>query len=162
MDLFVKRPTIPSRLFLHRPKRVELSLVVEDRLDTRRVDRPDQLILQIGITNKKHMSTAEAVVIEGFRKIVAFGVVAEANDFDGQAFGEPADESTDRMSAADRHDDDVFGLEIAPEPERQRLDGDLIANSFDEDDGTGGRSAFEGGSRCSLRRVSSIFVTDEL
>ena len=48
---------------------------------------------------------------------------------------EPPHLAADRLGAADRQDRHAFGIEVATAPPRERLERELIAHAFDQDDG---------------------------
>jgi hypothetical protein len=49
---------------------------------------------------------------------------------------EPSEEAPDRVRTPDRHDRDALAVEIATAARRKGLERDLVADSFDEHDGT--------------------------
>ena len=115
----------------------------EDPLDCRRSERADQLVLEIGIAHveaeplhpRPRQMRAEASPLERAAEVALLGGVAQA----GQPrfivpLPDRVEDVADRLRAADRDDRDAFGHEVSPAASGERLERDLVADAFDEDD----------------------------
>ena len=104
--------------------------------------RADELILQVCIAHVEaerfHAFAveigAEAGPLERAPKVALLAGVAEPRESDVESARAKAVEcACDRLCATDRHDGDAFCLKVAAAPLCERLDGDLIAGSLDQD-----------------------------
>ena len=81
-------------------------------------------------------AVAEAGLLQTAPELVFLTDIAESRQFHvGTTRSESGQEPTDRPGSTDRHDGDLFEIEIASTSAGQRLDSHLIAGALDEDDG---------------------------
>ena len=108
-------------------------------------ERADQLVLEIldadeepeGFHAGASEADAEAGALERASEVALLTGVAEAREPDVDALRpEHAEEASDGLSAAHRHDGNALAAEITPAEPGQRLDGALVADALDEHDGT--------------------------
>ena len=73
---------------------------------------------------------AETGTLEAALEVAFLGGVAHARQADAESLrAEVIQEATDRLRAADRHDDDALRVEVAATSLRERLDRALVAGS---------------------------------
>ena len=134
---------MPGSLFLKRAERSQLTLSVNDSFDRCSAKRSDQLVLQVCVADVETESLqvvasevgTEACPLEAATEVTLFARVAEARELDVSSIrAEPVQKVPDCLRAADRHDRDSFGVEVATASFRQRLERDLVADSFDQYD----------------------------
>ena len=145
-QLVVGRARAPFRLLLQGLERPELTLALDDRLDARRAEHPDQLVLEVDLADvepeRLHVgpreTRAETCALERAPEVPFLAGVAEAREAQAEPFGaEPLERAADRLGASDREDLDTLGGEVPPAPARERLDRTLVAEPLDEDDRPG-------------------------
>ena len=124
-------------LILEGPEASELALGLDDLLDAGSAEAADQLVLEVGVADVEaglREVRAEARPLDGEPEVVLLAGVAQARDPD--ALGkELLEEAPDIPGASDRDDRDTLGREVAAAPDGERLDRELVAHAFDEDDG---------------------------
>ena len=110
---------------------------VEHTLDARDAESPDQLVLEVGDAHVEAQSLhvrpgevgAEARPLDGSPEVALLTLVAEPRDPEPEALrAEPAKSVPDRLGAADRHDLDVLGGEVASPALGQGLERALVAD----------------------------------
>src|SRR6266480_4217873 len=105
-------------------ERLELSLRSDDLLDPVGAERADQLVLEI-------RSADVRCIAEHPPEPAFFAGVAQPDKALPLAL---CSRAADRLCAADRHDLDPCGSEVAAKLRRNRFKGDPVGDSFDEDD----------------------------
>src|SRR4051794_20365669 len=134
-QLSLRRPPALGGLLLERAKGAQLALRVDDLLDRVDAERADQLVLEVG--DAAAGLWAEPRALEAAAEIVFLARVAQAGERDVEAArAEALQLARDRLGAADRHHAHTLRGEIAAASAGERLDGRLVAQSFDEHDGT--------------------------
>ena len=106
-------------------------------------ERADELILEILDADVEpellHAGAgearAESRALERTPEVALLAGVAETREPDAEPLrAEHAEEASDRLRTAHRHDGNAFGSEITAANPRERLDRTLIADAFDEHD----------------------------
>ena len=115
------------RLSLEGSERVELGRGVDHRLDGRRPEGSDQLVLEVVGAHE------EPVTVEGPLVDPCFGGVAQAEHID-PASGPFRHRAPDVGSAPDVDHGDPDRVEVMVEPARQRRDRCHVALPLDQDD----------------------------
>jgi ubiquinone/menaquinone biosynthesis C-methylase UbiE len=142
-ELLGMRPSLPRRLLLEGAEGPELSLGLDDPLHRGGAQRPDQLVLQVGDADVEaqplHLGAgeirAEPCPLETPSELALFRGVAESRQRHVEPLRAEALEALpDRLRPADRDDGDPLGLEVPATPFRERLEGLLVARSFDQND----------------------------
>jgi hypothetical protein len=138
------------RLGLQPPQRQELALPFDDPLDTLHPKGADQLVLQVGNADVKAETletipvqiVAEACSLEGPSEVWFFALVAQAAEHDVRSLASNVtDEAADGVRSVDGRDLDTPLIQVQPAALRERLEGDLVALPFDDDDRTYGWAA---------------------
>jgi hypothetical protein len=138
-------------LLLERAKRAEVAVRVENVFDGRGAERADQLVLQIRDADEEAQAldvdareiAPEAGALEPTPNVALLGDVVETGQLSVEpARPERAQEPTDRLRAADRHDGHALCGEVPVTTLGQSLDGDLVADPFDQHDRVEARQAF--------------------
>lgn len=133
-----------DHLLLKGAERAKLALGLDDLLDRRRPERAHELGLEVGVADEEaeafepgpRETATEARDLDSAPDDLDLARVAEARQLDAGAAGaEPVEEAADRVHASGRDDDDALGGEIPPAAGCQGLDGELVADALDEDDG---------------------------
>jgi hypothetical protein len=114
-------------LVLEGPEASELALGFDDLLDAGGSEAADQLVLEVGVADVQ-AGRVEA----GAPEVSGLAGVAETGEADALR-DERLEEGADVPGPADRDHGDALGREIAAAPGGQRLDGELIAHTFDKD-----------------------------
>src|SRR5437867_13154530 len=112
---------------------------LDDREHALCAERPDQLGFQIGIAHVEaellHPGAievrAEAGTLEPALELALLARVAEPRK---PETAKTFEETADRLRAAHRHDRDALAGEMAAAALGERLQRDLVAGSFDQDD----------------------------
>jgi hypothetical protein len=140
-QLFLKGPAAPLWHLLKRPEPVKIVVGREDLLNTLRAQRADQFLLQVGLADEKadllHVCTgqagSEACAFEPLPKDLLLPRVAEPRE-PGSIRSNLLKERSDTVRAAQTMDPDTSGGEVDVASLGQRLDGHLVALSFDDHD----------------------------
>src|SRR5262249_38163599 len=135
-------PPAPRGLLLQRPERAEVSLRSGDLLDRGGAEGMNQLALEVRNAHEEteplHVCAceagAEAGALERALELPLLRRVAQARELDAGG-AEPLDGEADPLRAAAGHDLDTVRTERAAGAGCKRLEGDLVADPFDEDDG---------------------------
>jgi TfoX N-terminal domain len=166
--LFIGQVSL-RRLLLERVKRAELTLGGDHLFHSRRADRPDELVLEVGIADVEaeafHVVSCqvrpEAGPFETAPEFTLLSGIAKAGEREVQSpRAEPLQEPSDRLCAADRHDGDALRIEITTTALSQRFQRELVADSLDEYDRTHGSKSLPGCSRSSLTIVAMPYDED--
>ena len=153
---------LPRRLLPESLKRAEVSLRVKKSLDRHLTGRADQFVLQVFIAEEEaetlHLDPVlggtEASSGQPAAKEFLFGRVTHPDDGQARSLAtEPGEIASNGVGAADRHNHDSLGLEIAPLSTGQRLECQLIADPLDQYDGLGRLRPGQGRSRCPDRCI---------
>ena len=151
-------PSPPGRLPLHAAKRAEVAVGAEELAEERDARRADELFLQVRDADVEaealqvrtrpgcaHPSRREAALDD-----VLFRGITQAGQNQPRSLGaEVPQVARKRVGTADRDDRDSFRGEIPAPADGQRLDGHLVADALDQDDGGPGgghRLGSDGGS----------------
>ena len=143
-ELVLDRSALPRSLFLERAKGGEVAFSFRDLLHRIRPDGADQLVFEIGEAHEEtqllHLARRKPRAecrLEAAPKVPFLAGVAKSREPDAESVrAVPVQEPSDRLRTADRDDPDAFRCKISPTAPRERFDGDLIADSLDEDDRT--------------------------
>jgi len=139
-ELGFDRAALPLWLLLESAERRELPTRFEDGLDAARTERADQLTLEVGLAHveaerfelRACARRPDTRPFESSSERIDLTDVAEARCTD---VGREIDqELADRMGPSDRRDLDALAGEVPPASPCQRLDSNLVARSFDEND----------------------------
>src|SRR4051794_15337629 len=143
-ELLAERPTAPLRLLLERPERSEIAVRRDDALHGVAPQSANQFVLEIGLADveaeRLHAFAcdlcAEGAALEPAAELAFLAGVAEPRERQTEPTRPvEVERAADRLRAADRHDGDAFGGEVAAAARGQRLERDAVADPFDEDDG---------------------------
>ena len=143
--------SLPRGLVLERAESSEVSLGLGDPLHGLGAVGADQLLLQVSDADIEaqllHVvareAGAQAYPLESSAEVALLAGVTETRQRDVESLRpELRKESPDGLCAADRHDRDALGVEIAATPLGECFERTLVADSFDEDDCSRLRVAF--------------------
>ena len=118
---------------------------LDDLLDRGDTESANQLLLEIGDahveTEPFHVAArevgAEPGALETAAEVAFLFCVAETGQLHVESLrAESMQEPPDRLRASDRHDGDALGVEVAAAALGERFDRALVAEAFDEHDGT--------------------------
>lgn len=152
MELLLNGPPSPFRLPLEGAERRQVALSIDDLFHGGRAERSDQLILQVRDadveTESFHLVAtevgAETRLLETAPEVALLADVAQARQpYVQTCRAEDLQEGSDIRRTPHRDDRDAVGVEIPTAPDRQRLQRELIADPFNQDDGTGGHRGKE-------------------
>ena len=128
-------------LLLKNPERREITLLGKDLLDPRDTERPNQLVLEIGIADEEVLvlqiadggGVPHTDRIESFVEETHLGQIAQP----GYPYVQPGrtvapEKMTDVSRSVHRKNGNAFGPQITIAPRRQCHHRTLIADSFDE------------------------------
>ena len=157
MKLLVAEALALCRLPLQDPQRPDLTLLFDHLLHCRDAQRPDQLVLEIGIADEE----AQPLQVEteaGPRKSAPeperLSCIAQAGQSEVRTSrAEPIEKAPDVRRPAHRHDGDSLRVKIAPGAGGQRLDGALVTDTLDEDHRVDGIPHAAGAGRLGRCRV---------
>src|SRR6478609_3497820 len=142
-ELRLRRASALGRLLLQRAEGPQLALRVYDPLDRLEPEGADQLVLEVVDADEEALPLeagaagprAEAGALEAAPEVLLLAGVAQPGEFDVQAARpEPLQLARDRLGAADRHDADPLGRQVAAAAPGERLDGCLVAQPLHQDD----------------------------
>ena len=152
-ELVLTRPPTPRRLVLEGSKRPEFTLPPDDRLHRGDAERTDQLIFEVHDADIEakflHVESSEAGAQSGSfhpaLKVTELCLITQARQPAGKPLSihEIDEEVSDGRRAAHRHDGHPFGVEIPTEAFGERIEGNLVACSFDKYNCFGARHAGE-------------------
>ena len=158
----------PCGLPLERAKRNEVSVCRQDRFNGVGSDRANELVFQVAVAHEEALSFKVAACI-GLRvasprqfaaEMPLFGSIAQAADAQCSASRpETRKESRHRLSATDRHHGHAFLRQVSCLETCQGLDGNLIADTFDQHNGMGVLGAFQCSCGCAQRSISPARVS---
>ena len=143
--LLLASPSLPRRLFLEGAEGSEVTLGVDDPFHGGGTERANQLVLQICHadveTEPFHVDAseagAEARPFETAPEVALLCCVAESGEADVEALrAEQVQEASYGLRTADRHDRNALGAKIPATAPSERLERDLVADPFNEHDGT--------------------------
>jgi hypothetical protein len=141
-------PSTPRGLLLEGAERSEVALGVDDGFDRGGAETADQLVLQIRHADVEaetfHLgpreARAEARTFKSAPEDGLFACIAQSGDREAGALSsEVREELSDAVGTADGEDPHALGSKVRAAARRQRLEGDLVAHSFDGDDGLDSR-----------------------
>ncbi len=144
-QLLLSGPSLPRRLLLERAEGAEITLSVDDLLDGGRAVSADQLVLEVGLADVEAQPLqvgasevgAEAGALEAAPEVAFLRGVTETRELEVASLrAVETQEPSDGLGAADRHNGNALGLEIATAALGERLQGLLVARPFDEHDRT--------------------------
>ncbi len=145
-ELLFDWPSSPLGLLLQCAERSEVTLCLDDLFHRCGAKCADQLVLEVCLAHVEpqpfHVTTrevgAEPGTLEPAAEIAFLFCVAEAGQLHVESLrAESMQEPPDRVRASDRHDGDTLGVEVAAAALGERFDRALVAETFDEHDGTG-------------------------
>lgn len=140
-QLLLDGSPLPRGLLLEGAERSQVALRVDDLLHGGGAESADQLLLEIGVAHVEaqplHLVArelgAETGSVESTAEVFHLGGVAETREPEVEPlWAVQIEESSDRLRTADRDDRNTLGLEIPAAALGQRLEGGLVARSFDE------------------------------
>jgi hypothetical protein len=144
-ELVLRGPALPLRLLLQRAEGAKVSVRLDDLLNRGDAESANQLLLEIGDTHVEtepfHVAAREVGpepgTLERTAEVVFLTRVAETRQLHVESLGsESMQEPPDRVRTPDRHDCDALGVEVAAAALGKRFDRALVADPFDEYDGT--------------------------
>ena len=144
-ELLLPGPSLPRRLLLESAEGSKLALSSNDLLHGGGAKSADQLVFQVLDANVEtqpfHVGAVEAGAEAGPREtapeLALLGGVAEAGQSEVEPRrAEPIQEPSDRLRSSDRHNGDALSLEISTPALCERCERALVADAFDEHDGT--------------------------
>jgi hypothetical protein len=142
-ELFFGAPCPMRGLLLVRAERSQLPVGGEYFLHHIGAETTNQLVLQIRFAYVEpesfQVGAAEVVTEAGPLKskpeVALFSCVTETGQPGARSLlSVDPQEAADRLCAADRHNGNVLGREIPSTTRSERLQGDLVADAFDEHD----------------------------
>jgi hypothetical protein len=155
-------PPAPRGLLLEGAEGSEVALGVDDGFDGGGAETADQLVFQIRDADVEaeafHLgpreARAETRIFKSAPEDGLFACIAQSGDREAGALGsEVCEELSDAVGTADRKDPHALGSKVRTAARRQRLEGDLVAHSFDGDDGLDSRDLQR---RCHLRKANGL------
>jgi hypothetical protein len=158
----------PGGLLLERAKRGEVALVRQDRFKGVGPDRANELVFQVAVANEEarcfEVAACIGLRVARSRQLTAkeplFGSIAQAADAQsGASRPEMSKEPRHRLSAADRYYGHAFLRQVPCLEACQSLDGNLIADTLDQYNGTSMLGAFQRICGCSKRSIKSARVS---
>lgn len=158
----------PGWLILQRSEGAEVTLGIKKVFDRRPSRGSDQFLLQVVDADEKaellHLWPIEwRAQVRGRQsmpKVIFFACVTHAGDREVRSLRAEADEMTsNRVSAADRYDDDSLCVEIAATATGHRLECNLIAYPLDQYDSPGSLRPCQSGFRCRNRRTRTTDIS---
>ncbi len=141
-------PSTPRGLLLEGAEGSEVALRLEDGFDGGVTETADQLVFEISDADVEaetlHLgpreARAEARSFEGAPEDGLFACIAQSGDrYAGALSADVGQEPSDAVGASDRKNPHAFGSKVRAAARRQRLEGNLVAHSFDGDDGPDSR-----------------------
>ena len=141
-QLLLRRSSLPHGLFLQRSEGSKVSLRVDDPLDRRDSESPDQLVLEIrdahveaeGLHVGAREVGPESRALETASEVALFSRITETREREVEPAGaEASQEPAYRLRSPDRHDGDALGLEVTAAALGERFDSALVADAFDQD-----------------------------
>ena len=131
-------------LLLERAERAQLPMLLDDPDDRLDPERAHELVLEVLLADvepqlletRASEVRAEPGALEASGEGVLLARVAEAGEPHVEpARAEPRERGADRMGAADWHHGNAVRLQVATTTSGEGLDGALVADALDEDDG---------------------------
>jgi putative polysaccharide biosynthesis protein len=169
-ELAFHRAAAPGGLLLERSEGAELSLGVDDALDRRGAESPDQLVFEIGHADVEaellqfaaRTDGAEAGTLEAAPEVPLLSVVAETGEPEIEPAGaESLQVATDRLRASDRDDGDSLALQVVAAAPGERLEGFLVAAPLHEHDGARRDLLLRGSASVAHRSILPVWPTAE-
>lgn len=144
-ELVLGGSALPLRLLLQGAESTKVSVRLDDLLNRGDAESANQLLLEIGDahveTKPFHVAAcefgAEPSTLETAAEVAFLFCVAEAGQLQVESLRpESMQVSPDRLCAPDRHDGDALCVEVPTAALGERFDRMLVADPFDEHDGT--------------------------
>ena len=144
-QLLLDGPFSPLGLLLHRAERSEVAVRLDDLDDRGDTESADQLVLEIRVAHVEpesfHVGStelgAEAGPLESASEVDLLSGVTESRQLDVEPpRPEALQKPPDGLCATDGHDGHSFRGESPAAPLGERFDSTLVADPFDEHDGT--------------------------